>query len=718
MSETLFFWQGGQKVEIEQDAAAITIQADSEAQAQEAADRAGVELESTESSSPGLVRAMVAGNRDSSMERLRRDQVVHHVYHERDQPDNEILITDSFFIKFKPDTPEHRIQDFFLAEQLVVEQSLGNKTFVARVTDQTGRNPIRTANAAATREDVEYAEPNLVRQVIRFAFIPSDPEFANQWHLHAPADEAPDLVAGAGIFAPEAWERTQGHRGVVVAVADDGFDLTHPDFQGSNKVAAQLNAVIMGNTLTWNSDVSPRTGDYHGTPCLGVAVAEANGVGTVGVAPGCALVAVRFPLSMSDAHYIQMFRKVSSVADVLSCSWGVPPSNSPMSTAFRDEITVLSKTGGLRGKGLIFCVAAGNNNCPVQDPLNNKTYQYYTNTLSGRILRSYRGKIDRWIAAHPDVITVSASTSRKTRSAYSSWGRQIWVCAPSDNWDDLRQITPAGRGITTTDNEGFGTGTDFTAGSRYTNRFGGTSSATPTVAGVCALVISQNPSLSGADVKQLLAETADRDLDIISDTHVNEPGDFDVDGFSLWYGHGKVNAFHAVQAAADALNSDQTIDVKQAAALDIPDAGAPVFGRINVTDAGTINEIRIGVNITHSYIGDLRVDLIAPDGTSITLHNHTGAWANDLVRTYSAVEIAAMRPLLGKSVTGVWTLRVVDTFRLDVGRLNSWRITAKLAAPTPTPAAQRAAKSVAERSRRKVAAPSRDGEGKTAGSNA
>jgi len=40
-------------------------------------------------------------------------------------------------------------------------------------------------------------------------------------------------------------------------------------------------------------------------------VAEGNGTGVVGVAPGCALVAVRFPLSMSDAHFIVMFKKIS-----------------------------------------------------------------------------------------------------------------------------------------------------------------------------------------------------------------------------------------------------------------------------------------------------------------------------------------------------------------------------------------------------------------------
>jgi subtilisin-like proprotein convertase family protein len=281
------------------------------------------------------------------------------------------------------------------------------------------------------------------------------------------------------------------------------------------------------------------------------------------------------------------------------------------------------------------------------------------------------------------VITVSASTSRKTRAAYSSWGRQISVCAPSDNWDDLDQITPLGLGITTTDNEGFGVGTDFTAGSRFTSGFGGTSSATPTVAGVCALVLSANPSLTGPEVKHLLEQTVDKDLSLVTDTPVNEPGDFDAAGFSLWFGHGKVNAFRAVQAAAAGVAAELIVDVEVAPGLEIPDVGTAVVSSIDIADAGTINELRIQVSISHTYIGDLRVDLIAPDGTAVVLHNNTGGSANDLVKTYAIQETPSLRSLLGKPIHGSWQLRVRDTFRLDVGRLNRWRIAARVVAPVP-----------------------------------
>jgi len=677
MSETNYFWQGGRKIEVQKDDSTITIHATSEADARTAVERAGVEIGAIEPVTTGLVRATIIDDRERSVNRLRAENnVVHHVYCDQQTNENEYLITESFFIKFKQDTPENRILEYLEAENLVVEQAMGDKTYLVQVTNATGRNPIRTANAAASREDVEYAEPNLIRPLMKFAFIPPDSLFSQQWHLHAP-DPGTDLVAGAGIFAPEAWDLTRGQREIVIAVADDGFDLTHPDFQGQSKVVAQMNANPRGGNnaaIDWDENVMPRPGDYHGTPCLGVAVAEGNGTGVVGVAPGCSLVAIRFPLEvMTDAHFIIMFEKISALVDIVSCSWGAIPGNFPMSTALKTTMTTLAKSGGRRGKGLVFCIAAGNNNCPVQDLNNTRTYHF-----RGRFRnRSYSGPVDRWIAAHPDVITVSASTSRKTRAAYSSWGKQISVCAPSDNWDDLGQSDPPGRGIVTTDNEGFGLNSDFTAGSRFTGEFGGTSSATPTVAGVCGLVLSANSGLTALGVRKLLQDTADKDMSLETDTPVNESGDFNSDGFSLWFGFGKVNAFRAVQAATS-LDEERRIDIQQNNPVDIPDASTPILSPIEINEDGRILEFRVQVNITHTFIGDLRVDLITPDGTAVVLHNQTGGSANNLVRTYSLQDIPSLRPLLDKSIRGIWQLQVRDTFLLDVGRLNGWRIVARV----------------------------------------
>ena len=109
-----------------------------------------------------------------------------------------------------------------------------------------------------------------------------------------------------------------------------------------------------------------------------------------------------------------------------------------------------------------------------------------------------------------------------------------------------------GLGIWTTDNERYGE--DFTSGSRFTGYFGGTSSATPLVAGIAALVISANPGLSAIEVKQILQETVDKIEDSQPDPVLGlNKGSYDGNGHSEWFGFGHVNAARAVQRARELL---------------------------------------------------------------------------------------------------------------------------------------------------------------------
>ncbi len=75
----------------------------------------------------------------------------------------------------------------------------------------------------------------------------------------------------------------------------------------------------------------------------------------------------------------------------------------------------------------------------------------------------------------------------------------------------------------------------------------------------------------------------------------------------------------------------------------------------------------IKVAITHSYKGDLVVDLVAPDGTVVNLHNRSGGSADNINETYT-------KDLSGEAANGTWTLRVRDAAFLDSGTLNSWTL--------------------------------------------
>ncbi len=101
-----------------------------------------------------------------------------------------------------------------------------------------------------------------------------------------------------------------------------------------------------------------------------------------------------------------------------------------------------------------------------------------------------------------------------------------------------------------------------------------------------------------------------------------------------------------------------------------------VVSTINVPATGTLSNIRVGVNLTHTYIGDLTVEVIAPDGTTVLLHNLSGGSTDDLITTYPTLTAPAqsLAAFNGKQVNGNWRLRVRDEASIDVGTFNSWRL--------------------------------------------
>ena len=101
--------------------------------------------------------------------------------------------------------------------------------------------------------------------------------------------------------------------------------------------------------------------------------------------------------------------------------------------------------------------------------------------------------------------------------------------------------------------------------------------------------------------------------------------------------------------------------------LTIPDL-ATVSDTITVPDSETATSVSVEVDITHNYIGDLKIDIIAPDGTSITLHDNSGGSTDNIDQLYA--------PLFGSiPISGVWTLQIHDRTAPDPGVLNSWTLT-------------------------------------------
>ncbi|MBD9733021.1 M4 family metallopeptidase [Streptomyces sp. H28] len=114
----------------------------------------------------------------------------------------------------------------------------------------------------------------------------------------------------------------------------------------------------------------------------------------------------------------------------------------------------------------------------------------------------------------------------------------------------------------------------------------------------------------------------------------------------------------------DGTSFENTADVS------IPDNGAAVTSPITVTgrSGNAPSNLRVTVDIVHTWSGDLVVDLVAPDGTVYNLRNRTGGSADDIKETYTVNASS-------EAANGTWKLRVQDRARYDTGCVNGWKLT-------------------------------------------
>jgi|GEM_PF-2874540 len=122
-----------------------------------------------------------------------------------------------------------------------------------------------------------------------------------------------------------------------------------------------------------------------------------------------------------------------------------------------------------------------------------------------------------------------------------------------------------------------------------------------------------------------------------------------------------------------------TIDRSASPFLSIPDSSTVgVTDYIAVTGATatgcTVDSITVDVDITHTYIGDLRVTLTSPGGVPVVLHDATGGTAENIIGTYptTLTPFAPLTTFAGLPAAGNWTMRVADLSSTDVGTFNTW----------------------------------------------
>ena len=220
----------------------------------------------------------------------------------------------------------------------------------------------------------------------------------------------------------------------------------------------------------------------------------------------------------------------------------------------------------------------------------------------------------------------------------------------------------------------------------YISNFNGTSSSTPTVAGVVALMLEANPDLTWRDVKHILALTADK-------IHLSASHDYqgvtqfqwveNKAGYNYhnWYGFGKVDAEEAVSIAAsftaNNLGSFITTSFVGSGTLNeqipYPDY---LLNTIPVSKPagsnGKVEFVRVSVNFNHEIPKSIGIRLLSPDGTT---HNIMQPMTNVGTNPKDYYFDIGISGFYGENIEGDWSI-VIDDYIDDGinGTLGSWGI--------------------------------------------
>ncbi|WKX12741.2 M4 family metallopeptidase [Streptomyces sp. NL15-2K] len=131
------------------------------------------------------------------------------------------------------------------------------------------------------------------------------------------------------------------------------------------------------------------------------------------------------------------------------------------------------------------------------------------------------------------------------------------------------------------------------------------------------------------------------------------------------------NAWAGVAVGARPGGGGGGTSFENATDVSIPDNGAAVTSSITVSGrtGNAPSNLAVAVDIVHTYVGDLQVQLVAPDGTAYTLKAYGTGGSSDNINTTYTVNASS------EVANGLWKLRVQDNAAQDTGRINGWKLT-------------------------------------------
>jgi hypothetical protein len=368
-----------------------------------------------------------------------------------------VIITQDILVQFDPaislDDAQQTLAELGIGE--VQDQAFGGleNAYRVRSLSRSGFDVLEAANRLAVREDVIFAEPDVIFTGRSAQAPPNDALFSSLWGLENTGQFSG--VAGMDMQALDAWDLEEGENSIIVVVIDNGIQQNHPD----------LNQRPGDDFTTDNGNGGPFNNcDRHGTAVAGcVSAIKDNAIGVTGIAPGCRVASARCMIANLDC----------SGGWTSQSSWTVSALN--WATAIGARVTNNSN-----GYGFISSAIASK----YQSTRGNNGMVHFASSMNdGASSIGYPASIS-------SVNAVGSIDSNGVRSSFSNFGTGLTFMAP-------------GRSIQTTDRTGAVgySATDY-------HLISGTSFASPYAAGVAALAISMTPSLTSSEIESLLKATA------------------------------------------------------------------------------------------------------------------------------------------------------------------------------------------------------------------
>ena len=607
-----------------------------------------------------------------------------------------------------------------------------------RATLSHGADLNASLQAFRSRSDVVMAAPDFR---VALTAVPNDPHYSSLWGLENGGTAG---LLDADIDASEAWDYGTTSS-VVVAVIDSGIDYNHVDLVSNiwtntrelpgNGIDDDQNGYV-DDIRGWNfvaDNNNPIDDNGHGTHVAGtIGAVGDNGIGTTGVAWNAKLMALKFLDAsgsglLSDAVSAIDYARTNG-AKIINASWGGGGFSSVLETA----IQRFQSAGG------IFVAAAGNegsNNTFVASyPANYELPSIVSvaaSTSSDALasFSNYGTKVD--IAAPgQSILSTVPGNSYATYSGTSMatphvagamallWGQAPALTATQlidlvlSNTDAvLKSQTIHGRlniGKAAATLKGNATDkvSPFVTAASWNQSAGSLTSVDVTFSEAVKVT-----SLSAASIQISGPKGA---VAIGSITPLNSGTQFRIT-FAAQSAAGKYaltilptvtdlngNLLNqdrdtiAGEATQDRFISEATIQASRVftrnGPITLQDATSTRAGvtwiAIDVTESFTINDLNVNLSVDHTYVSDLRVRLIAPNGTSVQLVNRRGGSRDNLRVAFddeatTSIAMAAsdlngtFRPETalsafdGRNAYGRWTLEITDFARLDVGRFNN-----------------------------------------------